>query len=417
MTPLGLHLVVQLYGQPQSKAHERMLECIQKNSELEFVKRITVVCEGKRTEFRDKKIKAIASNRRASYADLLKAAQSYSSEEVTHFAVANTDIFLTEDILCVMRKITKTSSLAAISRTETNGQLIAEPKVSQDLWIFKAHQIIPRVLAQCEYLLGIAGCEHLFAMSLYSHGYDIWNPCLNCQVIHNDPNPKNQWADRYHGSYLFIPPCDTNDIGSTQPKYEVSLMRRGFEQNPCPISLPHLHKDTPIKLHLCCGDKKLPGFLGVDIREEVDPDIVASVDDLNMIDDGLAEEIYFCHGFEHIPVASAEMCLHELRRVLKPGGCLRLALPDFEALSRLYVAGFARMEEIRPAIHGGQDYVHNTHYASWDIKSLATLLQRCGFSNTTRYKAKDFLPRDYFDWSLHSLSGIETSLNVICFKQ
>jgi predicted SAM-dependent methyltransferase len=415
MTHPGLHLVVQLYGQAGSEPHERMLKCISENSKLDFVKKITVVWESANKTSNNKKIVIVPSQSRASYTDLLKFSQHMRDETITHIAVANTDILLSEDVLRVMKRITRNSSAAAVSRTEMTGDLCQNPKLSQDLWIFKKHRFTPKLLDRCDYQLGVAGCENLFAMALYSHGYNIWNPCLDCKVIHNDPAPKREWSDRYYGSYLFLPPCKVEEVDTTSPKYEGSHIRQNFELTHNP-AVHFFEKDSIVRLHLCCGEKKLPGFLGVDVRAEVNPDIVATVDRLYMIDDARAEEIYFCHGLEHIPADSAERCLLELHRVLIKGGTLRLAMPDFESLSKLYISGFVDLERIRPAIHGAQDYEQNTHYSSWDFTSLAKILNKCGFENVSRYKARDFLPKGFFDWSLHNLNGIETSLNVVCRK-
>lgn len=416
MSPPALHLIVQLYGREESASHKRMMECICRNAELEFIKKITVASEDSYALQDNGKIEILHFTKRCSYADLLEiAASNAGKQETTHFAISNTDIYLTDDILACMRKITLNSQVAAISRTETSGELFQPAKWSQDLWLFKSHIPNPKVAQLSWQLLGVAGCEHLFAMSLYSQGYDIWNPCLDCKIIHNDPKPKTEWHDRYYGSYLYLLPCTIGDVSSNPPQYEVVVARDIFREAEI-RSIPTTEDATSVKLHLCCGEKRIPGFLGVDIRESINPDIVGSAENLWMIEDGAVQEIYFCHGLEHIPLAKAKNCLGELNRVLKENGVLRLALPDFEALTRLYIEGQARIDDIVLAIHGGQDHAHNLHYSSWDLKSLSKALQECGFANIRRYDARSFLPTNYFDWSLHSLYGIETSLNIECIK-
>ena len=97
-----------------------------------------------------------------------------------------------------------------------------------------------------------------------------------------------------------------------------------------------------------------------------------------------------------------------------PGGTFRLAMPDFDALVRLYVNGTVSLAEIRPALYGGQEYPENTHFSAWDFKGFSELLTRCGFSEIERYNPVEFLPPDFFDYSLHQLKGIVTSLNIKC---
>jgi SAM-dependent methyltransferase len=50
--------------------------------------------------------------------------------------------------------------------------------------------------------------------------------------------------------------------------------------------------------------------------------------------DGTVDAVYSSHFFEHIYLAEAQAILKECHRVLKPGGVLRLALPDGEAWAR-----------------------------------------------------------------------------------
>jgi predicted SAM-dependent methyltransferase len=171
---------------------------------------------------------------------------------------------------------------------------------------------------------------------------------------------------------------------------------------------------SPLKLHLCCGDKRLPGFIGVDIRAEVSPDIIASVEDLSIFSTASASEIYFCHGPEHLSHNQIGSCLCEIRRILMPGGTLRLAMPDFDRLVNLYVDKIVSFQDIHPALYGGQEYPENVHFSGHNMQSISQLLTKSGFVKIERYDAKSFLPVDYFDWSLHRLKGVQTSLNVKC---
>jgi len=55
--------------------------------------------------------------------------------------------------------------------------------------------------------------------------------------------------------------------------------------------------------------------------------------------DSSAEVVYSSHMIEHLdPVTEAPRFLHEVRRVLVPGGILRLVVPDLKRRARRYVA-------------------------------------------------------------------------------
>ena len=57
--------------------------------------------------------------------------------------------------------------------------------------------------------------------------------------------------------------------------------------------------------------------------------------------DGSVDAVYSSHMLEHLSAADAGRVLDECRRVLKPSGVLRLALPDLRAMAAAYVASIA----------------------------------------------------------------------------
>ncbi len=74
------------------------------------------------------------------------------------------------------------------------------------------------------------------------------------------------------------------------------------------------------------GGELLPNYLNHDLRKGI-PFGDASVD-----------VTYASHVLEHLWPEDARMALLEMRRVLKPGGTLRLVVPDLEATARDYLA-------------------------------------------------------------------------------
>ena len=180
-----------------------------------------------------------------------------------------------------------------------------------------------------------------------------------------------------------------------------------------------------VKLHLGCGKKRLPGFTHVDIRPEVHPDIVSDVKSLPMIADASVQEIYFCHGLEHLKYVEVQPALREWRRVLMSGGILRLSVPDMWELAKMYVTEEECNREvdlalIRGAISGGQEYPSNIHYSVWDWYTLKDALEPT-FLHVAPYDALEWLygvfgvrrlKGVYFDWSLGRIAGREISLNV-----
>lgn len=166
-----------------------------------------------------------------------------------------------------------------------------------------------------------------------------------------------------------------------------------------------------MKLHVACGEKRLPGFTHVDGRADTHPDIVADFRSMPMIKNNSIELVYLCHGLEHVLLREAVSTLQELRRVLISGGVLRLSVPDFAALVGLYNKGVP-LRIIRGAICGGQEYELNIHYSVWDEFSLAEALNAAGFTSIRRYDPFAVLPKGYFDWSIGKIAGQYISLNM-----
>lgn len=95
---------------------------------------------------------------------------------------------------------------------------------------------------------------------------------------------------------------------------------------------------APRLLNLGCGSRFHPAWTNVDLVSR-HPEVMAC--DLSQglpFKDGCMDAVYASHMLEHLDRAKAPELLAECRRVLRPGGVLRLAVPDLEAVARLYVA-------------------------------------------------------------------------------
>ena len=55
------------------------------------------------------------------------------------------------------------------------------------------------------------------------------------------------------------------------------------------------------------------------------------------LSDGVYEAVYSSHTLEHLPRNEVPKILSEFRRVLKPGGILRIVVPDLELMARTYL--------------------------------------------------------------------------------
>jgi predicted SAM-dependent methyltransferase len=176
-----------------------------------------------------------------------------------------------------------------------------------------------------------------------------------------------------------------------------------------------------MKLHLGCGKRHIPGFFHIDAVEYPHVDHVATIDNLGFIADDSVDLIYTCHVLEHFRRKDVGRVLREWARVLKPGGTLRVSVPDFARLCEVYQRTGDLNLVIGP-IFGRQDYLYNIHYNVFDERSLGALLLDSGYKDVRRYdwRATEHAAIDDFSQAyiphLDREHGTLISLNVEATK-
>jgi len=185
---------------------------------------------------------------------------------------------------------------------------------------------------------------------------------------------------------------------------------------------------TGKKIHLGCGKRYIPGFVHVDLADFAHIDYQHRIDRLPMFEDNSASLIYSCHSFEYFDRQQAKEVLAEWRRVLEPEGVLRLAVPDFEALIKVYEK-FGDLNRVLGPLYGRWAVPSSNpdsliyHRTVYDFNSLQDLLIQNGFSEVRRYDWRNTVHKDYDDYSqsyvphMDKDRGILISLNVEGVKE
>ncbi len=82
------------------------------------------------------------------------------------------------------------------------------------------------------------------------------------------------------------------------------------------------------RLNWGCGGHTLPGWINSDNKEGEGIDLSCDIRDGLPLETGSIDYVVSIHALPEVPYDDLVPVLQELRRVLKPNGVLRLALPD-----------------------------------------------------------------------------------------
>jgi SAM-dependent methyltransferase len=168
------------------------------------------------------------------------------------------------------------------------------------------------------------------------------------------------------------------------------------------------------RLHLGCFDRPVPGWVNTDISPHLRITKVPGLPWLvhrvgRMRDERLAQHragvfrqvryldvskrfpydsasvsaIFSSHLLEHLPPQVARNCLSECRRVLAPGGVMRVGVPDLDLLVRAYDPedpGPFVDAVFETAANDGK----NRHFWMYNEQSLTAALRSAGFSTVHR---------------------------------
>jgi len=143
-----------------------------------------------------------------------------------------------------------------------------------------------------------------------------------------------------------------------------------------------------VKLNLGCGLDKRSGYVNIDVREDVKPDLAINLEDelLKRFQDESVEEIFAKDFIEHLSWRIVEDFIRDCFRVLKKGGKMFIQTPDLEAIFNTTIRNpnyrFGELEGFKAIsfwVYGAQDYKENLHKCGFTILTLKKLLESIGF--------------------------------------
>lgn len=136
--------------------------------------------------------------------------------------------------------------------------------------------------------------------------------------------------------------------------------------------------------------------LRLDIDPAMQPDIVASMTEMNDVSSSSVDAVWSSHNLEHLNAHEVPLALAEFFRVLKPGGYALITLPDLQSVARLIaddkLEDTAYESPVGPIAaidmvygHRGyisQGHIHMSHRTGFTRRTLKSALERAGFTAT-----------------------------------
>ena len=184
---------------------------------------------------------------------------------------------------------------------------------------------------------------------------------------------------------------------------------------PEPI-YPKIDNMGKLKIHFGSGQINLQGWINVDARAFDHVHIVSDDIKLGVFNDKSIDEVYLCHVLEHISFDDTQIFLKSLIEKLKPGGIVRISVPSFDSIIKIYENNNHDLEVVKFALMGGQDYEYNFHKSIYNFKSIALLLEKAGFSDVKEWTTIEDFGLSIGDWSDRNFNTkvgpVPISLNV-----
>ena len=144
----------------------------------------------------------------------------------------------------------------------------------------------------------------------------------------------------------------------------------------------------PILCNLGCGTRYHPAWINIDFHGDGNAVLSWDLSRGLPLPDQSCDVVYSSHVIEHFDRGGARRFLGECRRILKPGGIIRLVAPDLEGLARAYLSC---LEAARSGDAGASD-----RYEWIVIEMIDQLVRHRSGGEMLRYWSRDVVPAEDF---------------------
>ena len=164
-----------------------------------------------------------------------------------------------------------------------------------------------------------------------------------------------------------------------------------------------------MKIDIGCGQEQSirEGFTGIDAKFGGKAWFPLSYNDGTPVADASCDVIVGSHILEHAGHRVTEAVLQHWVSKLKPGGLIKLAVPDLEYIAQRYLSGAPG--QYAGWLYGGQVDQNDIHGNAFDFDSLSAMMRRAGLVGLHYWGLPGEQDND--------CSALEVSLNLAGFKR
>lgn len=194
------------YHSNDSYRRAEINQALENNLKNEFIDHVCLLCEPGETPPVEHKKLEIFWCPRPTFKDFFSITSTIPTanktpEKDTIKVIANSDIFFDSTIRLI--KQLQPYQCFALSRWETKTKSLFNQDDSQDVWCFRDQISVN----DCNFHLGLPGCDNRIAQIISDYGYEIFNPSKSIRCWHLHAKAAD-WSGRHtvQGQYLLLPP-------------------------------------------------------------------------------------------------------------------------------------------------------------------------------------------------------------------
>jgi SAM-dependent methyltransferase len=133
----------------------------------------------------------------------------------------------------------------------------------------------------------------------------------------------------------------------------------------------------PIRLNIGAGSTVIDGYTPLDIKTGTKASKLP-------YEDASVDEVYASHVLEHFPYERVPLVLAEWARVLRPGGIMRIGVPDMEKIAGSWAEGTKK--NLSRYLLGGHIDGDDVHGAVFDFDLLRTAMHQSGIGYVQEFE-------------------------------